>query len=272
MTSPPSNKDGIELSQMMEDAISRLLLGSDELNRSSGTLSKQTPLLELYEKGLRSGKVQSLCEADEFHKVVMEAMRLCAQGWPSTTKEDIKNGLAHNDNAFEADFLDPQTRLSISELAIDLGLRMWLMLDCCDLDTPGRSWNWPSNMSLSDFVKASVEADFSAGISYQDDAIKKFPRKFTARHLEKIARIEIQWTDFLSEHLVFHEARGTNGTLSIFRHKWWLMRMMELPTLENQHKQALKDQHDQTLEDQCAQAKTITLPWVLLTTCIFRNM
>jgi hypothetical protein len=239
MTSVQGKGDEHELAEFTGNDIFDILLGPDRLNRTSRTPSKRVPLLELYKNGLLSGERQLPCDVESFHKVVKEAVSLCAKGWPATTREIVRDGLvSDNDKAFPHQLQDEQTRISISEMAIDFGLRMWLMLDCCGLDSPGRYWHWPSGMSLSDFVKASVDADFSAGVSYQDDVIKKFPRKFTARHLEKIARIEIQRTDFLSEHLVFNEAKGNNGTLSIFAHKGWLMRMLELQMLDDSHNPA----------------------------------
>ncbi|CZT17658.1 uncharacterized protein RCC_03495 [Ramularia collo-cygni] len=117
--------------------------------------------------------------------------------------------------------------------AMDLGLRLWLMVDCSWIQTTGTPWIWPEGMTIQTYVAAWFDPPPA---DPQDDK-KRFPRKFTADNLERIAGIRVTWTDFLSEHLALN---GNNEEISIFKHREWLQTLSDSRTSDSVSAQTVK--------------------------------
>lgn len=234
----PSNDEESEQSRKMKEQLLDLLVQDIDPPGERRDPCEYERMLKLYNDGLslapRSERIG--LSAVNFHEVVITALRLCAKGWPSATRQKVRAGFVPLAAERERDQRATISSHAIDQ-AIDFGLRTWLMFDCSRLGTTGKPWRWPEGTSISTFVEEFVGGCFSPESSSRDQTTKKFPRKFTARNIQNIAGIKIQWTDFLSDHLAFSEEGGRNGTLSIFRQKRWLLEMEKLSSLNSSNDQ-----------------------------------
>jgi hypothetical protein len=232
MEFPSSDKESEQSRKMKEELLNLLVRDVDPPN-GSRNLSGYDRILKTYSDGLSNAERNKRIgtSADEFHAAVITALRICAKGWPSTTRQEVGEGIdaeVKSSSDGRQRNLPGQLSPHAIEQAIDFGLRTWLMFDCSRLDTAGKTWRWPKDMSIFAFVEEFVNGCFSPESSSHNQTTNKFPRKFTARNIDKIAGIKIQWTDFLSDHLAFNEEGGRTGTLSIFKQKRWLLEMEKL--------------------------------------------
>jgi hypothetical protein len=123
------------------------------------------------------------------------------------TRGDIKNKLREKLTQSR-----PENEDEILDGSIDLGARLWLMMDFGDLSYAfsGRQQLEWTDGTLQDFLKHYFSVDrvlSSEGVKLQ--------KLFNARNLTRIAGIEISWTTNLADHLRMNDE---DKKVAIFHH------------------------------------------------------
>ena len=165
-------------------------------------------ILNLYFTELRSGSTG--VDVNTMHAMVKRSIGVMHAHWPQLTRGQCRQHLATHYPA--------RSRSGLDE-AIDIALRIWLMIDSRDDSVTGYPRRWGEDESVQDIVLDR----FPWILQHENKNTMRFPRQFRAVDLERISGIVIQWTAFLDEHLWFND---DNRTLKIFNHKAWLIAVM----------------------------------------------
>jgi hypothetical protein len=132
---------------------------------------------------------------------------------PKETRESIQEKLR---GILPTHHLQPSDIDEVITSSIDLAVRLWLMLYVGNLDhclVPGQSPICWSDSGLDTLVSTR----FSTRHDLNDPV--KLEKAFNARNLERIAGIQVLWTDNLADHL---SLRDDDTRVAIFHHASFL--------------------------------------------------
>ena len=185
-----------------------------DLEVSLKTKDDREQLMRIYRSELTSGSAGK--DIDRLHEVVKSSVSIVKGRWPDLIRRQCRQLLAK-------DFSE-QSRTKLDE-AIDIALRIWLIVDSRDDSVTGYPRRWNEQERIEDVVRSR----FPHVSPLESQGVTRFPRQFRAVDLERISGIVIQWTTFLDEHLRFND---DNRTLKVFNNKAWLLAVMNQTSSE----------------------------------------
>lgn len=109
------------------------------------------PYLEVYHLGTDKFLRNHSLEEPHDYELVIKAISTIVGGWPGIEKAGACDILAKEYHQRLSSMPDPE---EIYNDAIDLGLRLWLMVDCSETWTTGTPWIWPEGKTIHTYVDA----------------------------------------------------------------------------------------------------------------------